>query len=409
MIWLVSLLALGILASPGWAVVGNAPNAGGTGKIAPAPTVKAAPAVKVAPRIRSLGPPDCSATLVAGQNNPVGQVEIRKTYVGTQCYMSVRFVVDPGWAITSAQLQVADCPEDIPQKNGNPIPGKFTWKKSFKDPLRTVIDFNYPDYLIPCKPIIAAHADVVKTVQASDLLECAGDDKATISLQCPSVGSTSYFPEVHLWDAGCLDGYYPGWCVDSDHSISCGGPPPTHCVKIISSYAPLEILAGVIEKPQNLDLVNWILNQNFVGNPSPISCGGSNYTSGDVQRAIWALIEDTPGWGEGPWSQCRVDAILALAYANGQGFIPCGPDAKLAVILLPVYCGTDNWNGKQIIIIPVPVEWPCGSETAWGAMNCGTASAPDYQCPFPGKNWAVFFTCPNTCGDCPSCSGLLGK
>ncbi len=40
----------------------------------------------------------------------------------------------------------------------------------------------------------------------------------------------------------------------------------------------------MIEKPYNFDLVNWILNQNFVYK----NAGGTgNYTYGDIQRAIW--------------------------------------------------------------------------------------------------------------------------
>jgi hypothetical protein len=134
-----------------------------------------------------------------------------------------------------------------------------------------------------------------------------------------------------------------------------------YTANIYSSYEELPI--SLIEFPENLDLVNWILNQGFVGQPS--LCDGI-YTYGDVQRAIWVLVEDNPSAsGLDSWSQCRVDEILAAAYANGEGFEPgCGD--IIGVILAPV-------GGEQVIIVEVVIE--CGCETAWGDGE-----------DFPGKN-----------------------
>jgi hypothetical protein len=92
---------------------------------------------------------------------------------------------------------------------------------------------------------------------------------------------------------------------------------------------------GKPEKEDNegrLDLVNWIINQGVVGDPS--ACGGT-YTYGDIQRTIWALIEDQQsGSGLGPWTQCRVNEIIAAAQANGEDFVP-GCDEFVAVIQNP--------------------------------------------------------------------------
>ena len=169
-----------------------------------------------------------------------------------------------------------------------------------------------------------------------------------------------------------LDGKYDSFCVDTDHTISPGG---FYTANVFSSYETLP--GGLVEFPENLDLVNWILNQYFVGQPS--SCGG-NYTYGDVQRVIWALVEDKDGQstsGLGPWLQCRADQIEAAARANGEGFTPeCGD--FIAVIFQPV-------DGSQITIAQVVlglVGAPCvpKDETVWGS---GTG--------FPGKNWAMYF------------------
>ena len=55
-------------------------------------------------------------------------------------------------------------------------------------------------------------------------------------------------------------------------------------------------------------------------------CAGSlgNYTYGDVQRAIWALIDDNLSHtnGLGDYNQTRVNQIVAAAIANGEGYVP---------------------------------------------------------------------------------------
>jgi len=142
--------------------------------------------------------------------------------------------------------------------------------------------------------------------------------------------------------------------------------------------------------PENLDLVNWILNQELVGTAS--ICGG-DYTYGDVQRAIWGLLDDGQAdGGLGPWEQCRADEIEAAAWLNGEGFEPtCGD--LVGVILLPVdECGVES--EYQYIIIPVPAECDAtyGDETAW---------AKDYDsdddCDFR-TGWGSYF---QFCSDAP--------
>jgi hypothetical protein len=134
-----------------------------------------------------------------------------------------------------------------------------------------------------------------------------------------------------------------------------------------------------LEYPENLDLVNYIINQHYIGKPS--KCDG-NYTLGDVQLAIWTLVDDYVPTGLealGPWSQCKVDEIVSNAIALGEGFVPrCGQ--VLAIILETTeYVGVIG----QLAIIEVPItcEYETQCETAWGN---GTS--------FPGNNWAMHFT-----------------
>jgi hypothetical protein len=179
------------------------------------------------------------------------------------------------------------------------------------------------------------------THQVPDLagLEENLPDQAALSVTYPYGGGPSYFPHMYITNGGDLDGDYYGWCVDTDHTIN---ENTNYTVNVYSSYEALP--AGLVEYPENLDLVNYILNQGYVGTPSP-GCSG-NYTYGDLQRAIWALVEDNQSTsGLGSWSQCRVDEILADANANGEGFVPdC--EEEVAVIFAPV-------GGQQVVIAQV--------------------------------------------------------
>ncbi|RDY61961.1 hypothetical protein [Flagellimonas nanhaiensis] len=157
-----------------------------------------------------------------------------------------------------------------------------------------------------------------------------------------------------------LAGDYSAWCVDQDASLEAG-----ECfeAEIYSSYEELPI--GAFEKPENFDLVNWLFNQNIIGQASS---GGDPYTFGDFQRAIWYLIDDSncvQCLYLGDWDDDRALELVDLALANGEGYEP-GEGDKLAVILIPT-------NGRQSLFIPYTLECPSsgGCETAYARGNDG--------------------------------------
>lgn len=151
---------------------------------------------------------------------------------------------------------------------------------------------------------------------------------------------TSYF-EVTVKDDGLLNGTYKGWCGDWATPI---GHDELYETKFYSSTSPT-LPPGLVDHPENLDEVNWILNQHFVGKTAPGDLGA--YTTGDVQLAMWTLLDE--GFDAstvGPYSQARVDLIVSMAREH-DGYIPkC--KGVIGIILDPV--------DQQTVIFEIKVK-----------------------------------------------------
>lgn len=150
-----------------------------------------------------------------------------------------------------------------------------------------------------------------------------------------------------------LAGEYAAWCVDVDLSL---GANECYDYIVYSSYADLP--AGAFENSDNFDLINWIINQDFV------SLG---YTFGDIQWAIWELLDDQNciacSFLGNDWSIEKGQEIVDAAFANGKGFEPKNGDL-MAVVLLPT-------GRTQSIIVTIPLE--CDEEKE--LSGCETAFA----------------------------------
>ncbi|NEO97700.1 MAG: hypothetical protein F6K58_03130, partial [Symploca sp. SIO2E9] len=169
-------------------------------------------------------------------------------------------------------------------------------------------------------------------------------------------GESSYL-DLTISDGSTLDGQYDAWCIDTDRSLI-GATKG----KVFSSYEelPPELIGpGNIEKPENLDSVNWIINQGFVGTELPDENGDSlgTITFGDVQRAIWSIIDDVNiTLGLGSFSEERAQRIAELALSEGDGFVP-GFGQKLAVIITPDTTDDHVFNpDRQFIIAGVELS-----------------------------------------------------
>jgi hypothetical protein len=310
------------------------------------------------------------ADLVADQHHVVGKVVVSSDAAALTVEFRLSGTGD--WCLIETHLHVADSPAGIPQRNGNPVPGRFAHGAEHG----CVPSFSYSvpiEWPAGTKLAIAAHA-VVEVPGGVAAVAGALPASASMRVTYPYPGAPSYVGAA-VWSGGALDGSHRAWCVDTSHVIL---EHYTYRIAPHSTGSPLP--AGLVDHPESVDLLNWVLAQRFVGRYSPSGLGA--YAYGDVQRAVWMLVEDTVvDDGLGVYSLARAGEIAAAARASGEGFVPgCGD--VFGVLLQPV-----NASGAtvgQVLLaettfaeLGVPCE-PVGG-TAWAA---GAA--------FAGKNWATY-------------------
>lgn len=300
----------------------------------------------------------------------------------------------PGWVMDVTHLYVG--PEaGIPAgSSGNPKIGQFPYSTEHTGGVST---FAYTLPVPAGDYVVSAHAEV----RYDPMLGfCAGlPETATISISNPGVLGIY---EIIVSNAGDHNGTYQGWCVDIGHSIM----ETTYTADLYCTYGGLvpALTSGDnphIDNPEKLPVVNWIINQGYIGQAS--QCGGT-FTMGDVQMAIWAIIDNDEIPDNiayiGDWAQCRVDEILqAVEDAGSQAtsFVPTS-GGYIAVAFAPRV-------DRQVIILVFTLTGEESEETAWGygyssvygycdngsngsvANGIAFTDAPDYG----GSSWGWYF------------------
>lgn len=315
--------------------------------------------------------------LVAGQHYVVGTVCIKTE--GTN--LKVKYnITNSDWSITETHLAVVGNPNDFPRtSNGNPKVGNFPYKGTHNNV--SEVEYTVPIGNLPPTVYVAAHA-VVKNCEVNPSTILCPDFPANVSM------TPIWLPQGmdYTVKVDFESQTYYGFCVDNSRFIGSGG---ARTVNFICSYDPnLPACTTFIEKPENLDLVNWIINNRQ-----------SNWNRAVVQAAIWQLINPSgnlTGWdtsttttGEWPHDPVLREQIVALAMQH-NGYIPgCGEK-----VLVIVYGPGEICNPiRQVLAFEVPVECvpgECESETAWGF--------PYNNGPIPGKSllfgsqWARYFS-----------------
>jgi hypothetical protein len=163
-------------------------------------------------------------------------------------------------------------------------------------------------------------------------------------------GSPSYFDLTLGGNPSYVAlGWLNGWCLDPNLELL-GNNTRYPAGAVYSSYEQNLLPAGLFGAPipgadpaGNLDLVNWVINQNFQSNPQ--------FNYGEVQAAIWKLL----GYGEittgidlvadGPVLSSDIQIIYNAALTH-DGFVP-DIGQNVAVIL-------DLGRDKQPIIVEMP-------------------------------------------------------
>jgi len=309
------------------------------------------------------GSPSCFETpLIAGQHEVIGSVLVDDN--GSNVYVTYR-ITEPGWYMTGSHLYIGLTP---PAKAA---PGSFPYKHSHDGvteytyciPLSSIAGYSAGDCLV-----IAAHADVkcAATEGVADLdAFCASLPTDPVDMvltrDAPWAGQ-SYWNSI-ISGAGALDGIYASWCIDADSYAALDYLRPA---LMFCTYDPAFASLGMVEKPENMDVVSYILNQSYVGQ---IAADGAPITFGDVQKAIWTLVDDNLPSALSPMEQRHVDEILDDALLNGVGFVPgCGELVGVAV--QPIHPVTGDWQYQAVILgIPLPCTTSECEETAWGAGN----------------------------------------
>jgi hypothetical protein len=291
-------------------------------------------------------------------------------------------ITDPNWSITKTHLAVAKNPLLFPRKiTGRPKLNQFPYKGTHSNVNSVQYMVNVNGYTNEI--YVAAHA-IVETNGGT------GTPDLLPALPESDVMTPEWTPDEDYTIKAVFNGFgtYLGWGMDNARSISNGSPRD---VKFLSSYSEdLPECSSFIEHPENLDLVNWLINNRQ-----------ANWDRSTVQAAIWNILQPIGGisnWQDSTAPQYfEHDALLreqivAAAFANGEDFEPeCGEK----VLILAYGPGTDPCNPlKNVVGFEFPIECSGSSITrnAWAFpfTNGGPTDLLSKRFSFIG--WARYFS-----------------
>jgi len=314
---------------------------------------------------------DASIDLLSASGAKVGNATISVA----NGKLSVKYSALPGWFLTKTFLHIAQKAIQIPAD-----PSAYTYVTTHS-PVVAEYEVSNIDVSAYSEITVSAKSEVQQLVgNVTDLVAVAASlPLSALSINLTFIKNPSYF-SMAVTGGGAIDGVYNSFCVDLDHSIS---PGKAYTVYSISSYSSNSaLLAQLVDKPQNLDLVNYVLNTNFA------SLGA---TGTELQAAIWTLIDNkvvTNSGGGISWKQSVVNAIVADAIANGEGFVPaCG--GKVAILMYPGTNANTPLIKSQVTIGGIPlIEFQNSCKPVYGdpevAIGGGVSSFKYCICDITG-------------------------
>lgn len=327
------------------------------------------------------------------------------------------------WGLSEIHFDFGGTKGSLPvAKNGNPQVGKFDFggKMVAFDPTNTSSQISFTVYGVSESDLTywAAHAVVSQRPALQAFNESLPKQVSVTLSDGPDqdlgpVEDSYWEVTVSGSSESWLNQTFKAWCVDTTGTAS---ETNFFAANLYSSVA--DDLTGIpVDKPLNFDRVNWLLNHAdyFVGRTinDVVTYGGlvadsSDYvnggtaagytedlastsslgviTFGDIQRAIWGLIDNTQSTaGLGPYSLARADELADMAYIHGKGYVPeC--DDKVAVVFKPLAAT------GQIVIGQVTMAgstYPCNgsSDTGWAITDgiAGLGGSGGF-----GSSWAEY-------------------
>ena len=118
--------------------------------------------VAVAPVAAHIKAQAFKVDLIAGQHTDVGDIWVYGDY--QHVYIKINNMGN--WKITELHIDVAETCDEIPQtRTGNPIPGKFDYKRTFNPAVSGIewIELDLQGYTSENTICIAVHAVVIQT------------------------------------------------------------------------------------------------------------------------------------------------------------------------------------------------------------------------------------------------------
>ncbi len=354
-----------------------------------------------------------SVDLWAGQHTDVGDVSVHND----ADFVYVTITTIDGWSICCLHVDAAVNLEDIPQSNGNPVPGLFTYSPQLDECVNDITVAIDNVWEPGTEIIIAVHACMKGECGCVVMLDemCASLPEQTVFTVCwegnDGIGlMTDSFMDVSV-DYRMVPGYYlcddmeqtcceeddrdcqtscvcprpmgvvmPGWCMEPYNIVRKG------VYYDANVYCSTGSLPEDMLNQDNMDNINYLLNQHWVGTWVPEL--GMAATVNDVQIAIWNMtymgVDLAPWitWMEGMYNEDMVAMIFADAMQNGDGFMP-GCDDVVGILLDPVR------DESQLVLVEMPLCYimTCsgGEETAWAGYGVDSEIGQ-----FPG-NWAMYF------------------
>ncbi len=141
-------------------------------------------------------------------------------------------------------------------------------------------------------------------------------------------------------DDGMASATWEGFCIDLEGQLLLDQELTVNVYDLCG-----DIPDGLIQHPENLDQINWILNQEFIGKDN--LDGSAQYDIYAVQQAVWALSDGTTTNNAG------ANEILGRAAAEGEGFVS-GEGDLVAVLFDPIAPDASVTDTQTFIL---GVEW----------------------------------------------------